>query len=344
MTKRLKQIIRFIVLSGLLVFFLYLSFKDIDFNKLIVELLKTNYLLAILGMIVGVVIGSIIRAERWKYFLYPEKRNIKFKDLFSGVMIGYFVNVIIPRGGEVSRPFILAQKEGISKAFTLGTIVVERIFDMLSMFFVFGLCLFVYREKIQEAFGKFDIETISLYFSLGLILLVVIAVLLLLKIEKTEYFLEKIALRILPKKYREKVQKASLSLLNSFSFIKYTENYFKIFLLTVLLWLDYAFATYLTINAFSDPAMESLNFFDANLVLTLTAFAQTIPLPGNSAGSFHFFVKTTLVVIFGVVSETAIAYATISHLLTLIGILIIGFYYSIKENYKFSFSINKTAD
>lgn len=344
MAKKIKQILKFIVLSGLLVFFLYLSFKDIDFNKLIVELLKTNYLLAILGMIVGVVIGSVIRAERWKYFLYPEKRNIKFNDLFSGVMIGYFVNAIIPRGGEVSRPFILAQKEGMSKAFTLGTIVVERIFDMLSMFLVFGLCLFFYREKIQEAFGRFDIETVSLYFSLGLILIVFVAVLLLIKIEKTEYFLERIALRILPVKYREKVQKALLSLLNSFSFIKYTENYFKIFLLTVLLWLDYAFSTYLTINAFSDPAMRSLNFFDANLVLTLTAFAQTIPLPGNSAGSFHFFVKTTLVVIFGVVSETAIAYATISHLLTLIGILVIGFYYSIKENYKFSFSINKTTD
>ncbi|MCX7834379.1 MAG: flippase-like domain-containing protein [Ignavibacteria bacterium] len=342
--RKVKQIIKFVILSGLLVFFLYLSFKDIDFNKLITELFKTNYILAILGMIVGLVIGSIIRAERWRYFLYPEKKDTKFNDLFSGVMIGYFVNAIIPRGGEVSRPFLLAQKEGISKAFTLGTIVVERIFDMLSMFFVFGLCLFFYREKIQEAFGRFDIETVSLYFSIGLVLLVLVAVLLLLKIEKTEYFLEKIALRILPKKYREKVQKALLSLLNSFSFIKYTENYFKIFLLTVLLWIDYAFSTYLTINAFSDPTMKNLNFFDANLILTLTAFAQTIPLPGNSAGSFHFFVKTTLVVIFGVAAETAIAYATISHLLTFIGILVIGFYYSVKENYKFSFKLNKTSE
>ncbi len=344
MAKRIKQIIKFIILSGLLVFFLYLAFKDIDFNKLAVELLKTNYILAILGMFVGLIIGSMIRAERWRYFLYPEKKNIKFSDLFSGVMIGYFVNAIIPRGGEVSRPFLLAQKEGISKAFTLGTILVERIFDMLSMFFVFGLCLFFYRDKIQEAFGRFDIESVSLYFSLALLLLVIIAVLLLLKIEKTELFLEKISSRILPKKYSEKVQKALISLLNSFSFIKYTENYFKIFLLTVLLWLDYAFSTYLTINAFSDPTMKSLNFFDANVILTLTAFAQTIPLPGNSAGSFHFFVKTTLVVVFGVMSETAIAFATISHLLTFIGILIVGFYYSIKENYKFSFKLNKTPE
>lgn len=343
MVKKIKQILKFFIVSGLLIFFLYLAFKDIDFNKLIEELLKTNYILAVLGMFVGLVIGSLIRAERWRYFLYPEKKNIKFGDLFSGVMIGYFVNAIIPRGGEVSRPFLLAQKEGISKAFTLGTIVVERIFDMLSMFFVFGLCLFFYRNKIQEAFGKYDIENISLFFSLGLLFLVIIAVILLINIEKTEYFLEKFASRLLPKKYREKFQKALLSLLNSFSFIKYKENYFKIFLLTVLLWLDYAFSTYLFINAFSDPTMKSLNFLDANVVLTLTAFAQTIPLPGNSAGSYHFFVKTTFVVIYGVMSETAMAYATISHLLTFMGILIIGFYYSIKENYKFSFKLNKSA-
>lgn len=336
MTKKVKQIIKFLVLFGLLIFFLYLAFKGIDFGKLIDELGKTNYFLAIFAMLIGVVLGSVVRAMRWRYFLYPEKKDVQLKDLFSAVMIGYFTNAIIPRGGEVSRPFVLAQKEGISKAFTLGTIVVERIFDMLSMFLVFGLCLFFYRDKMKGAFGNLNIEAISLYTSLAIILFVLVVALMLFRIEKTEKVIEKIAVKILPDKYKARVKRVLISLINSFSFIRYPKHYFMIFLLTVLLWLTYALSTFVMLKSFNNVTLNNLSFFDANIVLTLTAFAQTIPLPGNSAGSFHFFAKTTLVVVFAVSSDVAIAFATVTHLLNFIGVLVIGFYYSVKENYKFS--------
>ncbi|MBN1632890.1 MAG: flippase-like domain-containing protein [Ignavibacteria bacterium] len=340
MTKKVKQIIKFLVLFGLLIVFLYLAFRGIDFGKLVAELGKTNYFLAIFAMLIGVVFGSVVRAMRWRYFLYPEKKYVKLKDLFSAVMIGYFTNAIIPRGGEVSRPFVLAQKEGISKAFTLGTIVVERIFDMLSMFFVFGLCLFFYRDKMKNAFGDLNIEAISLYISVAILLFVFFVALMLVRIEKTKKFIEKIAVKILPAKYSARVQEILISLINSFSFIKYPKNYFMIFALTVLLWLTYALSTFIMMKSFHDITLNSLSFFDANLVLTLTAFAQTIPLPGNSAGSFHFFAKTTLVVVFAVTSEVAVAFATVTHLLNFIGVLLIGFFYSVKENYKFSLKLS----
>lgn len=340
MTSKVKQIIKFIILFGLLIFFLYLAFKGIDFGLLIAELGRTNYFIAVFAMLIGVVFGSVVRAWRWKYFLYPEKKNIRFQDLFSTVMIGYFTNAIIPRGGEVSRPFILAKKLGISKAFTIGTILVERIFDMLSMFLVFGLCLFFYRDKMKDAFGNLNIEAISLYTSLGILLFVLLVTIMLVKIEKTEKIIEKIAVRILPKKYSSGIKKILISLINSFSFIKYPRHYFIISFHTVLLWLVYALSTYVMFKAFNDDTINNLSYFDANLLLTLTAFAQTIPLPGNSAGSFHFFAKTTLVVVFAVTSEAAMAFATVTHLLNFIGVLVIGFYYSVKENYKFSLKLS----
>lgn len=336
MNKKIKDIVKFVVLIVLLIFFLYLAFRGIDFHELFIQLGNTNYLLAIFAMLIGVVIGSIVRAERWRYFLYSEKEDIKFRDLFSAVMIGYFVNAIIPRGGEVSRPFVLAQKYKISKAFTFGTIVVERVFDMLSMFLVFGLCLLFYRDKMQSAFGSYNIERISLIFSLAIIAMVVVFAVMLLNFEKTEKFIEKYTMKFLPEKYHKKFNKIFLSLISSFSFIKYPRFYFKIFFYTVLLWLIYAFSTYLMFKAFEDPVLSGLSFFDANLVLTMTAFGQTIPLPGNSAGAFHFFAKTTLVVICSVGNEPALAFATINHLLSFLGTIVIGFYYSIKENYKFS--------
>ncbi|MBI5401903.1 MAG: flippase-like domain-containing protein [Ignavibacteriae bacterium] len=329
---KFKKIIRFSVLTGLLVFFMYLAFKGIDFNGLISELEKTKYLYAILGTLIGAVFGSYIRALRWKYLLNPLKENISVKNLFSTVMIGYMMNALIPRAGEVSRPVLLAKKENISRASAFGTIVVERIFDMLSMFIVFGLCIMYYRQKISDTFGEFNIEMISLYFSIGILLFVLFVVIMLFNLEKTEAIVEKITSKILPAKYQEKIHKIFISLINGFLFIKYPKYYFKIFLLTVALWMSYAMATYTAFYAFD----IHLRFIDANLVLTLMSFAQTLPLPGNSAGTFHLFTKMALVNIFGVSAETALGYATVSHLLGFITLLSIGFYYSIKENFKFN--------
>ena len=96
--------------------------------------------------------------------------------------------------------------------------------------------------------------------------------------------------------------------------------------------MSYAISTYLAFFAFN----IKLGFLDANLILVLMSFAMTLPLPGNSAGSYYLFVKTALVSIYGINPETAIGYAIVSHLLGFLGIMVSGFYYSIKENYKFS--------
>jgi uncharacterized protein (TIRG00374 family) len=311
---------------------MYLAFRGIDLNGLLTELKKTKYIYSIFSVLIGAIFGSYIRALRWKYLLNPLKENISMKNLFSTVMIGYMMNALIPRAGEVSRPVLLAKKEGISKASAFGTIVAERIFDMLSMFIAFGLCILYYRQKITDTFGEYNIEMISLYFSIAILLFVLIVVLMLFNLEKTEIIVEKITSKILPFKYQEKIHKIFISLINGFLFIKYPKYYFKIFLLTIALWVSYAFSTYVAFFAFD----INLTFIDANLILVMMSFAQTLPLPGNSAGTFHLFTKMALVNIFGVNPETALGYATVSHLLGFIALLVIGFYYSVKENFKFN--------
>ena len=332
MSSKVKGILKFLILSSLLVFFIYLSFKDIDFKLLYEELLKTKYVFAIFGMIIGTFLGSYVRALRWKYLLNPLKENVKVSSLFPSVMIGYMMNAVIPRSGEVARPVLTATKEKISRASAFGTILVERIFDMLSMFLVFGFCLFFFREKISEAFYPYNIEMISLYTSVVILLFVLAIVLMLFNLEKTERIVEKITLKLLPEKLQQKIHKIFISLISGFLFVKYPKYYFKIFLTTALIWVLYAVSSYLTFFAFD----IKLNFLDANLLLVLMSFAMTLPLPGNSAGSYYLFVKTALVNIYNINPEVAIGYALVSHLLGLLGVLISGFYYSIKENYKFN--------
>jgi uncharacterized protein (TIRG00374 family) len=313
---------------------MYLAFRDKDLNDLMIKLSNTKYLYAVIGSFIGVFIGSYIRALRWQYLLYPIKKNINVHSLFSAVMIGYMMNAAIPRAGELSRPLLIAKKEGISRGTAIGTILVERIIDMLTMLAVFGCCLFYFRDRISRAFGQYNIESVSLYTSVIILAFVGLAVLILFNIEKTEIIIEKITGKILPDKINTKIHYMFISLVNGFLFIKYPKLYLKIFITSILIWIAYVMSTYVTFFAFSELAAQKLNFFDANLVLTMASFAMTIPLPGNSAGVFHLFVITALVGFFQVDKQVASSFAIVNHLVGLVMMVIIGVYFYMKENIK----------
>jgi uncharacterized protein (TIRG00374 family) len=310
--------------------FVFLAFRGINFNELFVEIKKTNYLFALTGMIIGILGGGYLRALRWKYMLLPLKEDIKMNSLFSAVMIGNMTSVLIPRSGEISRPVLLATKENISKGAAFGTILVEKIFDLLSILIAFGISLLIFRKEISIAFGDYNIESVTMYSAILVMIISVFVLIMIFNIKRTENMLETITKKTLPNKYQEKVHKLFVSILNGFIFIKHTKNYLIIFILTILIWLSGILSTYITFLAFN----IHLGIIDANLVVTMISIAMTLPMPGFGAGSYHLFTKITLVSIYGISSELALGFATVSHLLGLIGILVFGFYYSIKENYK----------
>ncbi len=328
---QLKKTLKTVFLISLAIFFLYLAFRGNDFNELFIVLKNANYFYAIAGAFSGVIIGGYFRALRWRYFLNPLKQDIGIQILFSSLMVGYMMNSIIPRAGEVYRPVLLANKEKISKASAFGTILVERVFDILTLFISFGICMIFYKNKLSSAFEQYNLETISIYASAITLAFVAIIFLIIFNLEKAEIIIEKITRKLLPEKYHLKVHNMFISLINGFLFIRYPKYYIQIFLTSVLLWFSYIFSVYLTFIAFN----INLNLFDANLVLTMVTFAMTIPLPANSAGIFHLFCTVTLVNVFGIDKESAFGFATVNHLLGLLGVILVGAFYFVKENLSF---------
>jgi hypothetical protein len=326
----LKKNLRLVILIALLIFFMLIAFKGINISELIVTIQNTNYLFALTGMLIGVACGGYLRALRWKFMLLPLKEDIKMNSLFSAVMIGNMSSVLIPRSGEISRPVLLATKESISKGAVFGTILVEKIFDLLSILIAFGISLLIFRKEISVAYREYNIERVTMYSAILVIIISVLVLIMILNIKKTENIIETTTKKILPNKYQEKVHKLFVSILNGFIFIKYTKNYLVIFVLTLLIWLSGVLSTYITFLAFN----IHLGIIDANLVLTMISLAMILPMPGYGAGSYHLFTKITLVSIYGLTSELALGFATVSHLLGLIGVLVFGFYFSIKENFK----------
>ena len=120
---------------GLIVslFFLFLVFRGQRLDLVWGALQQANYL-ALLPALVFYFAGVAVRTFRWQILLRPLMPRSNGLRLFEVVVIGYMANDVLPaRLGEVVRAFVLDRREKVTKSATLGTIVVERIFDGITM-------------------------------------------------------------------------------------------------------------------------------------------------------------------------------------------------------------------
>lgn len=335
--------INIIVSTILLALFLYLAFRNVDLAELINILKTTNYLYVFIGGLIGVVGGSLVRSYRWKYLLAPIKKDIKFKNLFATTVVGYMVNNLIPRSGEVVRPVLFGKAEGISRASAFGTIIVERIIDTVMFLLMFGICLIFFQNRISQAFPEMNTAVIILS---ALSFLLTIWVLLMMF--KTEMSLKvvKYFTRFLPLRFREKIDKIFVSLVDGFESLKKPDLMLKITFWSIVLWIFYLVSTIIPFYSFGilvgngHTLWETL--WDGNILLVLISVSMFVPSPA-ATGPYHYIVKVTLTVIFSIDNSMALGYATSTHAMAFILYLILGLYYFIVSNYKISELKEKTV-
>jgi len=165
----MKKIIKTIlplVLGGFLVWY---SLSGMDKEKMLTYIKTANYWWVALGLFFGV-LSHLSRAYRWKFLLQPMGYKPDFGNSTMAVLIAYLVNLALPRAGEVSRALVMANYEKIPFEKGFGTIIAERIADLLMMFVIIGITLFVQFEFIYELLTK---NFNPMKISIGLVLLLV---------------------------------------------------------------------------------------------------------------------------------------------------------------------------
>jgi uncharacterized protein (TIRG00374 family) len=327
-----------IVISTLLLaVFLYLAFRNVNINELWNILKTTNYLYVFIGMALGVFAGSAIRAVRWGVLLEPVKKDIGFKNLFATTIIGYMMNNLFPRSGEVIRPYILGKHENISRASAFATIIVERIIDTVMFLLMFGVALLYFQDKITNAIPSIGSAVIIL--SAAIFLMLAWILFMLISPQKSLKVV-KFVTGFLPAKLHEKVDNIFDSLLTGFEVLKKPSLFFRIAIYSILLWAVYLFSTYIPFYSFNilltDNGTSLLKgLWDANLLLVLINVAMFIPSPA-ATGPYHYICKVTLVNMFAVSETNALGYGTTTHAMSFVLYLIAGLFYFFKYNYKFS--------
>jgi uncharacterized membrane protein YbhN (UPF0104 family) len=139
MKKRLITILQYLFFFSLGVFFAWLSVKDINQERWeqIKHSLAQSKQWLFLPVLVIMLISHYSRALRWKILMEPLGYKPSTFNTFAAVMIGYLVNLGVPRLGEVIKCTILARYEKIRADKLVGTIVLERTFDLICLIIVF---------------------------------------------------------------------------------------------------------------------------------------------------------------------------------------------------------------
>lgn len=323
-----RHLVRFGIIFFLTVVFLYFFFRGVDWKEVLDYLTDVNLRFFILVVLLTP-LHFVARAIRWEYLLKHEKRT-KFFNRFAGNAVGFTVTMIFPgRLGELVKPLYLAQKEKMKKGFVLGTVVVERIFDLFTMCSLLGLFLVskpFYTSNLQakeEAYSN-----LQFWGMIG----VVLASVLLIFILAFYFFREKTLavfsffLRPFPKKISDKIIEFLEEFIKGLKFFHSVGNLLMYILLSFVLWLGIIFYYWVFFFAYN----ISMPFFFLFPYSFLLMVGATIPTPGM-VGGFHYFSKLALTSLFNINPNQAVGMTIVVHAVQLVMTCLIGYVILWKE-------------
>lgn len=156
MNKKAISILTYILTLGLGVFLIAWSLNGLnpeDVTKIKYALSKARFELLIPILIMGF-ISHWSRAVRWRYLMEPLGIKPKISNTFFAVMIGYLANMAFPRLGEVMKCTLLARYEKVPADKLIGTIIAERLFDVICLLLIFLITFLVQIDFAYDLLHK----------------------------------------------------------------------------------------------------------------------------------------------------------------------------------------------
>ena len=303
MNTKLKSILQYLFLILLTALLLWLSLRGLqvgegeDKSAFLWQAWRKSDKMYLLLMAVTVMVSHLFRAERSRLLLKPTGNQVSFSASFLSLMVGYLVNLAVPRGGEVSRCYNLYKLEKTPVEISFGTVVVERIIDLLCLVLLIALSFFVEWKKLKSFIDTLQLPSgkessfspVVVIFILGIVIFGVV----LFFLRKNEKFIKIVA-------GFKKGLLAVFQLKNKGLFIFYS----------IAIWVLYFLMSYFVLKAFAET--QDLGFSAVLTLFAIGSIAMAVPLPGG-AGSYHTLVPMGLVALYDLQKADAIAFVFIFH-------------------------------
>jgi uncharacterized protein (TIRG00374 family) len=174
--KTYLQTFIFLAIGIFLIFWFLNKLSPAEKQEIWHYFLQANPLWMIIAMFIGI-ISHIFRALRWNLLIESVTKKPKIKNTFWAVMSGYLVNYAVPRLGEITRCALLGKKEKIAVDTVLGTMISERLFDVICYVIIFILAFVALTAKVIAFLDNYNKPTfISWQFALILLLAAILIV------------------------------------------------------------------------------------------------------------------------------------------------------------------------
>ena len=325
------SILKILLIVEIAGYFLYQALGTVAKEDLLDSLVSADLLFTIPAGIL-LLFSCLLRAYRWKILLAPIKR-IKASTLFIAIMIGFTINNLMPaRVGELARLFIVEYKSGVSKSTTLATIVVERLFDGMSIILFVAGAIFLLPEcpihiKTAGYIGA------ALFFGLFLFI-----VLLKIRPEPAKRIFSRIG-RVIPGEKRDIIDRIVGSFIEGLVFLGNPAQVIGVLAYSILIWLSAIGGFYVMSLAY--PSLQ-ISILESIFILGAVGIAVMVPVPGF-IGVFHEFVKETVLFFAPGKDADAAAYAVVMHAVNYISITAVGLLLIWKEGLSLSIIRKKST-
>lgn len=320
MRKGILQSLKFIAFFAVGILLLWFAFRNVDFSKLGAELKEANYSWLLLSIIFAT-FALISRSRRWVLLINPLGFKPSIRNAFYALMTGYLANLALPRIGEITRCVALGKKEKIPVDQLIGTVVIERTIDFLSLLIIMIILIFTsgeqiglflkesilvpIQQKVFSIFGNIWILWVIL-FSLGVITLFVMI--------RYKKRLRKI-------RFFSKLFDLARGIINGLKTITNLRRKWEFIFHTIFIWINYALMTWVVV--FSLESTSNLTFRDSIFILVIGGLAMSAPVQ-SGLGAFHYIVSRGLLIVNEIPIEDGLAYALLAHESQLIFIAIVG--------------------
>ena len=302
--------------------FLIWALRGISFGQVLRELRAANPLL-FLGAVAAATFPFWLRTWRWKSLIVPVYPQTKFRARFAAVNIGFMANNIFPaRVGEFLRAYMLSRQEPVPVVTSLGSLVVERVFDGITLVVLTFIALALPSFPQGTAAGR-DVGHVASVLAVVFAGIGVIFAAFVLWPRKVVGVTERLVSRFLPESYCRPVVDALESLLTSLGAIRQPLLLLRLVLWSIALWLVGALSYWLGMLAFG----IKVPFLSGLFLQSLVSFAVALPSSPGFFGIFEAAVRVGLVQLWGVDANKAISFAIGFHIGGYIPVTLMGMYY-----------------
>jgi uncharacterized protein (TIRG00374 family) len=288
---------------------MYFAFKGISFEKILQDLKSVNYWWILLSLVFAF-LAYLARAHRWNILIEPLNFRPPLSHTLYSLMIGYLANFAFPRIGEITRCATLAKKEKIPVDKLIGTVIIERAVDLLSLISIM-IFLLIIRLDTFGAFLRNSVfvpvsEKISSTFGFSWFIWIAIAGTFIGFIALYFFFREQLAKIAVVGKVKNMVK----GVLSGLKTVYLLQRRWEFVFYSVLIWFLYLMMTWVAV--FALPATSGLTLLDGMFILVIGGLGMSAPVQGG-IGAYHWIVSRGLASVFALTIEDGLVYATITH-------------------------------